>query len=343
MTAVVIAVGLFCLGMFAIHHWAGRRMLVVEKESGPGLLDLAEEARPALVLSQILAAGLAVVAVGAWPQLGMYGRVVVTGLVLVGGLLVPLRFGSPQRGGVPWWVRILSWPLSRHTEVAEPRNGGPIPSVDPLDERLLVDRMLRFRETEISEVMVPRSDVEAVEREAELRTLLNLIEEYRHSRYPVYETELDHIAGYLTVFDLLRLPPGTSGFQSLVRTALMVPETKPCHELLDEMLTNGHEFAIVVDEFGGTAGIVTGEDLVEELIGEIWDEHERASVRIRRVGLELPEGDYETLAGFLLEQFGRIPVRGDTVRWEDTEFEVLTADRRRIESVQVTLRVGGRR
>ena len=134
MTAVIVAVGLVCLGMFAIHHWAARRMLVVEKESGPGLLDLAEEARPALVLSQILAAGLAVVLVGAWPQLGAVGRVVVTSLVLMGGLLVPLRFADPQRGGIPWWVRILSWPLSRHTEGDGPRNGGPMPGVDPLDE-----------------------------------------------------------------------------------------------------------------------------------------------------------------------------------------------------------------
>jgi CBS domain containing-hemolysin-like protein len=163
--------------------------------------------------------------------------------------------------------------------------------------------------------------------------------------------------GYVSVFDLPNLPPGVASIETIVRSMPAVPEGKRCTELLDEMVTEGHEFVLVVDEFGGTAGIVTIEDLVEELIGEIWDEHEKEEIMLRRLGrnvyvsqatiplaelserlqLELPEGDYETLAGFLLEAFGRIPLRGETVTWGGVTFEVLRADRRRIESVQITL------
>jgi CBS domain containing-hemolysin-like protein len=177
----------------------------------------------------------------------------------------------------------------------------------------------------------------------------------------VYEGILDRVVGRLDVFDLLKLRPGERDFDRIIRPVLIVPEAKRCDDLLAEMMTTGDEFAIVVDEFGGTAGLVTVEDVVERLVGEIWDEHERESVPLKRVGrrvfvaeasitlseleervgLELPEGDYETLAGFLLEAFGRIPVRGETISRGGATFEVLTAERRRIGSVKISLADAG--
>jgi CBS domain containing-hemolysin-like protein len=215
---------------------------------------------------------------------------------------------------------------------------------------------------EISEVIVPRREVVGLAKGSELSKLLELVERYRHSRYPVYEGNLDRVVGRIDVFDLLALRPGERDLGRIIRPVLIVPEGKRCDDLLAEMMRTGDEFAIVVDEFGGTAGLVTVEDVVERLVGEIWDEHERETVPLKRVGrrvfvaaasitlseleervgLELPAGDYDTLAGFLLEAFGRIPVRGDTVSSAGVVFEVLTAERRRIGSVKISLPDTGR-
>ena len=206
--------------------------------------------------------------------------------------------------------------------------------------------------------MVPRGDVVAVDKNMDVSGFTELVEEHRHACYPVIDGDLDRVVGVVNVFDLD--PPDGSDHvvSSYAKPASMVPEAKSAGELLDEMSRGDDDFAVVVDEFGGTSGVVTMEDLVEQLVGEIWDEHERVEVRMRRVGKDVyvceasmplneielrlgvrfPEGDYETIAGYLLERFGRIPVRGDTVSYEGMIFEVLTADRRRIESVQIDLR-----
>jgi Mg2+/Co2+ transporter CorC len=358
---VVAAVSL--LALFGIHRQAAARMLLVDPEATEaGILDQAEAARPALVWSEVLIAALFVAVAAHWSDIAILARIGLGALVLVGGLMLPLPRPGSRPGRAPFGVRLFA-PLGGADDNGNGHGNGhgqPTTSperVNPLDERVLLGRMLRFRETEITEVMVPRSDVAAIGVDDSIDTLLARLEETRHSRYPVYEGDLDHVVGIITAFDLLRLPPGTPSFRPHVRPAMIVPEGKRCTDLLEEMMQGGRAIALVVDEYGGTAGLVTAEDLVEELVGEIWDEHERESVLLRRVGrqvyvaqaqipveelrsrvgLELPEGDYETLAGFLLEEFGRIPVRGDHVAWKGAKFEVLTADRRRIQSVQITL------
>jgi Mg2+/Co2+ transporter CorC len=344
-----------------VHRQAAGRMLVVDPDAQErGVLVIAEEARPALVVTEIVAISVVILLAGRLPAPGVVTGGVLAVVVLVTGLLVPTPVAGQRAGATPLIVGALAR-LGARSRETPPGAGVVTPVDDPLDEGLLTRRMLRFQEQEIDEVMVPRSDVVAIERREDVSRLLDLVEEHRHSRYPVFDGDIDHVVGYVNVFDLRRLEPGSPNLDEIVRTVLTVPEGKHCTELLDEMMTEGREFALVVDEFGGTAGIVTIEDLVEELVGEIWDEHEKEEVMLRRVGrsvyvsqatiplaelserldLELPEGDYETLAGFLLEAFGRIPVRGETVTWGEVTFEVLRADRRRIEAVQVTFGGGG--
>lgn len=358
MLVILIVGAVLLVALFGIHRQAAARMLLVDPEATEaGVLDQAEAARPALVWSEVFIAAVFAAVTMYWSDLGILPRIGLGALVLVGGLMLPLPRPGAHAGRAPFGVRLFSSLGGGKDDNGNGRPEPPREGANPLDERVLLDRMLRFRETEITEVMVPRSDVEAVGVDDPLSELLAQVEETRHSRLPVYEGNLDHVIGVLTVFDLLRLPPGTPSFRELVQPVMIVPETKSCTDLLEEMMAGEHELALVVDEFGGTAGLVTAEDLVEELVGEIWDEHEQESVLLRRVGrhvyvaqaqipleelrsrtgLELPEGDYETLAGFLLEEFGRIPVRGDQVGHDGAEFEVLTADRRRIQSVQITV------
>jgi Mg2+/Co2+ transporter CorC len=342
----------------AAHRLAAARMLVVRS---PGqvrrVLEVANEARPALVISEVLAVGVV-----AWWVFRLDGSeptaAVSVGIAaLAAALLVNVNPGAGARDPAPAWLRGVARAtrgirrrVAHHAVIrpAEP---------DPLGEQTLVERMLRFRGMEISEVIVPRREVVGLAKGSELPRLIELVERHRHSRYPVYEGNLDRVVGRIDVFDLLGLRPGERELDRIIRPVLIVPEGKRCDDLLAEMMTTGDEFAIVVDEFGGTAGLVTVEDIVERLVGEIWDEHERETVPLKRVGrrafvaeasitlseleerigLELPEGDYDTLAGFLLAAFGRIPVRGDTISSGGVVLEVLTAERRRIGSVKILL------
>ncbi len=348
--------------LFAARRQAVCHMLLVRPgDSGERLLAAAEEGRPAVVVTEVLSIILVVGWLTHWSGVDMPVRLGIGAVLLVFGLLIAQPSGREEARPTPAWIAWIARVISpvRHKEPAatarEPEKS------DPLDERLLLDRMLRFRQRDIADVMVPRSDIVGIDATSDVAAVLDLIEEHRHSRYPVYEGDLDHVVGMVNVLDLLALPSGSREIGSLIHQVLMVPEGKGCDDLLSEMSVGQQEFAIVVDEFGGTAGLVTSEDLMEELVGEIWDEHEREAVIVRRVGrnvyvaeatvtlaevaehldLQLPEGDYETLAGFLLEEFGRIPVRGDTVTWEGTTFEILTADRRKIGSVKIVIAEAG--
>ena len=342
-----------------VRRQAAARMLVVDPDTEGGILTEAENARPAFVSTEVLLLAVFATLALSVGSGSIVLWIVLGALVLTLTLVLPVPMSRAKPGRTPVAVRAFTRVFGRLVHAPpEPQVATPRPqSLDPLDERVLVDRVLRFGETEITEIMVPRSDMIAIGRDAGVDELLEIVEEHRHSRYPVYVGDEDSITGYVSVFDLLTLDPDATGFAEHVRPVLMVPEGKRGPELLAEMLENGREFAVVVDEYGGTSGVVTTEDLVEEMIGEIWDEHEREAVLVRRIGrdvyvsdaaipldelserigLVLPEGDYETLAGFLLEQFGRIPTRGDRVSWDGAEFEVLTASRRRIESVQIVV------
>ncbi|MBI4263153.1 MAG: HlyC/CorC family transporter, partial [Acidobacteria bacterium] len=192
----------------------------------------------------------------------------------------------------------------------------------------------------------------------ELRTLFR---EEQYSRIPVYRKDLDNIIGIVFVKDLVALPPAAEPpLTTLMRPAYMVPESKRVSELLKEMQRRQAQTAIVVDEYGGTAGLVTVEDLLEEIVGEIRDEYDVESETVTdegngtfvfsgrvnvdevrdRLGVEIQQEGFETVGGYLLSHLGRMPYVGETFDVDDLAVEVLEVERRRITKVRVRRREG---
>ncbi|HEU5004146.1 MAG TPA: hemolysin family protein [Actinomycetota bacterium] len=237
--------------------------------------------------------------------------------------------------------------------VEESRRGG---SIEPSQSELLT-RTLEFPERRAVEAMVPRVSVEAVPFSARLESILERVERTGFSRFPVWRERPDEYVGWVHLKDMLRLarrrPSATAG--EAMRPPVLVPDSLPLDELLVLMQRQRAHLAIVLDEFGATAGIITLEDILEELVGEIQDESDRREpAGPRRVeggyrvpgtlrpdeledltGLVLPEGDYETVAGFVIEQLGRLARRGDEVDVGGWKLRVANLGRRRILSVDV--------
>lgn len=241
----------------------------------------------------------------------------------------------------------------------------------PAETAMLLQRTIRFGDKRAAEAMTPRVDVIAVAADETVETLLGIVRESGNSRFPVYERTLDQVVGVITVTDALGVPPGrraTTTVGSVSREAVLVPESLGLDKVLAQLRTAGADLAIVVDEYGGTDGVVTIEDLVEELVGEIADEHDVVAPVLANVlvptgdgkvtdpggerswladgvlredelaeltGFRMSEGPYETLAGFLLARLGHIPVAGETVVEQGWEFTVVEVERRRIEQVRI--------
>ena len=219
----------------------------------------------------------------------------------------------------------------------------------------ILSRVMDFGEIVVGQAMRPRTEIVAVELGTTVRQVIGIVRQRGFTRIPVYRDDLDQVVGIVHLFDLFRAPSPDLPVDGLLRPVEFVPDAKPCDELLREMRARRRAIAIVVDEYGGTAGLVTIEDLVEELVGDIRGEEEAASVAIRpleggrhavdgtarivdvneALGLELPEGDYETVAGLFLDRFGRIPAAGDIVQAGGARLEVLVADPRRIRAIAV--------
>jgi len=236
--------------------------------------------------------------------------------------------------------------------------------IDPVAATLL-QRAVVFGQTTVASVMTPRTDIEAIELTGDLATIRERIAAIGHSRIPVYEESLDTIVGILYVRDLVRyFGQSTDGIslRSILREPLRVPETKPIGELLRDFQVSEVHMAVVVDEYGGTSGLCTIEDVIEEIVGEIHDEHEphdeappvmlrveggrfAADGRVtiaelnERLGLSLPEdADYDTVAGFLLDRFGRVPEVGERDETPEASFEIIEAGPTRIDRVMIELR-----
>jgi CBS domain containing-hemolysin-like protein len=250
----------------------------------------------------------------------------------------------------------------------------------PAETALLLRRTIRFGEKRAAEAMTPRVDVVGVAADEPVQTVIELVRQTGKSRFPVYQETLDQVVGVITVIEALSVPPGQrakTSVRSVAREPVLVPESLDLDGVLAALQAGGQDIAIVVDEYGGTDGVVSIEDLVEELVGDIADEFDAvepplgtlapseagaahgasdtaADVTVPNgerswlvdgvlredeleevTGFRLPEGPYETLAGFLMARLGHIPEAGETVEADGWEFIVVEVERRRIEQVRV--------
>lgn len=223
------------------------------------------------------------------------------------------------------------------------------------EELMLLTRAIAFAENFSADVMVPRVQIVGLPSNSSVADMLRAAAESGHSRFPVYGTDLDEILGVAHVKDIFRVPHEKRAQEPIsdhMRPALFVPETKPLDSLLVDLRTRGSGLAIVTDEYGGTAGIVTMEDLLEEILGEIEDEYDttqrdRADGTLSGLlhrhaveevtGYEWPEGRYETLGGLVTAHLGRVPEAGDSVELDGWLFEVTEVDGFRVQRVRMTL------
>lgn len=230
------------------------------------------------------------------------------------------------------------------------------------NEKEMLEGIVRFSNLEVSEIMKPRTDVVAVNIKTDLSTLIKVIIDSGFSRMPVYEETSDHVKGILYVKDLLPHINQKNGYnwQRLIREPFFVPETKKINDLLKEFQVKKIHLAIVVDEYGGTEGIVTMEDILEEVVGEITDESDEAEVFYRKIDshnfifdgktllndfykvtnlddelFDEVKGDAETIAGLILELKGGFPRLNDKLVCKDIQFTVLAMDKRRIKEIKV--------
>ncbi|MDE3017114.1 MAG: HlyC/CorC family transporter [Pseudomonadota bacterium] len=235
------------------------------------------------------------------------------------------------------------------------------------EEKVMLHNVLSFGDLTVGDIMVPRADIAAVAADISLEDLKSHITAERHTRIPVYEDTLDHVLGFIHVKDLFPMLSGDAPFavRSVVRNALFVPPSMRIIDLLVKMRHAGSHMAIVVDEYGGTDGLVTMEDLFEEIVGDIHDEHDseeehedrilrisdtmfEVSARIRveslekalglRLASEEESAEFDTLGGLIFSQLGRVPGKGEIVpHVSGIRFEIYDADARRLRRVRVLM------
>jgi CBS domain containing-hemolysin-like protein len=225
------------------------------------------------------------------------------------------------------------------------------------EERRLLQSIVDFGDTLVREVMTPRPDIVAIDERATIGELRALFREQEYSRFPVFKESLDNIVGFVFVKDLVALDAASDsrGITPLLRPAAVVPESKRVPELLKQFQRHQTQIAIVVDEYGGTAGLVTIEDMLEEIVGEIRDEYDVESEPIvdegggrfvfngkvdideinQRLGVHIEREGFETVGGYLLTHLGRVPAVGDRLDIDDLSMEVLEVERRRIRKVRI--------
>lgn len=221
----------------------------------------------------------------------------------------------------------------------------------------MLGSVLRFSMTSAREVMIPLPDVVAVEEHASVEDLLETVRREGHTRIPVYQERVDQIVGFVNVFDILHDPAPRSGVREYLRAIPITPDSKRIDRLMVELQRQREPLAVVVNEFGTCVGIVSLEDIIEEIMGEITDEHEETERRIHMLSpgvyqvdaktdvddineeldLDLPKEGYDTVGGLLLKRFGRIPRAGEATAVRGVRFEVVEVYRYGVRSVKVSL------
>jgi CBS domain containing-hemolysin-like protein len=274
-------------------------------------------------------------------------------------------------GSANWLVRRLGVePQEELASARSPEELGLLAAISaragalPAETATLLRRTIRFGEKRAAKAMTPRVDVVGLKTTASVADLIAVARETGHTRFPVYENTLDLVIGVVGVPDALGVPPerrAATAVSAVAREPVYVPESLGLDKVLAALRAAGADLAIVVDEYGGTDGVVTVEDLIEELVGEIADEYDidtaetateeltapsggktfqvdgllREDELAEQTGFTLPEGPYETLAGFLLARLGHIPGVGESLEENGWEFTVMQVDRHRIEQVRV--------
>ncbi|SDO23073.1 hemolysin family protein [Alkalicoccus daliensis] len=224
-------------------------------------------------------------------------------------------------------------------------------------ERELVHRSFDFNEITISEVFRPRTDMITIDINENAEEIKNIFIEQRFSRIPVYEESIDNIVGILYEREFFTaFIEGSVDIRSLIKPPILVVESMKIHKLLPKLQREKSHIAIVIDEYGGTAGLITLEDILEELVGEIYDEHDAAEPLVVKTGInsysvhgdypldetmdllnsEVPDSSYHSLGGWISEQYERIPETEETLYYQDTKFKILESDDRRVYRVQVS-------
>jgi CBS domain containing-hemolysin-like protein len=275
-------------------------------------------------------------------------RLLVRGLIGLGNVIAPGKGLSTGPFAVPGELIALA-DAAVEDEVLEP------------EERDLIESVIEFGDTVVREVMVPRTDMMSLERDVTIAAALEMSSAAGFSRFPVVGENIDDVVGLVYVKDMIRADldgEEEERVDTLLRQARFVPETKQVARLLKEMQLESFHMAVVVDEYGGVAGLVTLEDLIEELVGEIVDEYDVEEALVERLAdgslrvdgraliselneiadLELSEGDFDTVAGLVFDRFGRVPTEGETCEADGYTFRVERVQARRITRVHI---IGG--
>jgi CBS domain containing-hemolysin-like protein len=301
-----------------------------------------------VVLPERVAAGREAAVLGrAAPAILLLASVLHPLTVIKDFLAWPLAVFTPRTGAAP-----LAAPggMARATDAraGDPAEAGSSGSPSWLKQ------VLGFTRATVDEAMTPRAELVAVESGASISDLVAIVRTTRRGRYPIYRTSLDELVGQVALADLLEEADSSTPVDRYRREVTVVPESKPVFDLLEEMHRSGTTMVMVIDEFGAVTGLANLHDLVGELLGEIGEDERRPSFEFRRldlntwvlnpvlrierfnelVGLTIPEGDYQTVSGFILWELGRIPLPRERLRVNGGEFEVLAADSRRILSVR---------
>jgi CBS domain containing-hemolysin-like protein len=384
---------LFAVGEAALHHQSWSKL--EEELEGPRAraryaryLEHRRVYSGICLAARVGAAALLVWLIGhrAWQETGRFAAALpaAAALIVVAelvGRLVGRRWSS--------WVLLLALPLlyalaypvrefkglarvSAADEEPEPEvvaaaeeeirvalEDGAVEGALEAEQKQMIEGILRFREVDVAQVMTPRPDIESLEADTELAEAIRLLESYHHSRVPVYERTLDRVVGVVYVKDLLPAARGEGPgrrVRDVMRPALFVPETKALGPLLQELQNQHVQMAVVLDEYGGVRGVVTVEDIMEEIVGEIQDEYDdedlenrlhvrsaggvEADARVRideineQFDLDVPEDEaYDTIGGFVTTRFARVPDAGEELRTDGLLVRILQSGPRAVRRV----------
>lgn len=227
------------------------------------------------------------------------------------------------------------------------------------EESDMVHGVLELKETTVSSIMIPRTDISSASIDSTLGDLIQLVTSCGHTRIPIYRESIDDIIGVLHAKDLLKLlgeSPDSRLDSQILRKAYFIPCSQKVSTLLHDFRAKKTHLAIVTDEYGGTAGIVTIEDIIEEIVGEIMDEHDHEEPMLNIIDensimvdarleaeklenhfdIQLPEGEFESVGGFIIHILGKIPGTGEVITFEDLEITIKAADERKIDKVLIT-------